>query len=212
MAHPASAVAAVLLGLLVASPALARTAAKPPAGGRLACAPPFGSATSHAEVVAAFGKTDVTFEKVQVGEGEAIGATVVFPGDPARRIEIFWTDEKRRSGLANLRLSTETTWIAPNGLARGMAIAEVEKRNGRPFALSGFFWDYAGYVIGWNGGALDAPLPGGCKVDVRFDLPADAPEAATSAINGDTEFSSDDENMRAAKPFVSILGFGYPRP
>ena len=212
MPHPCSAVATLLLGLLAASPALARTATIPPAGGRLACAPPFGPRSSHAEVVAAFGKGNVTFAKVHVGEGEMAGATVVFPADPARRIEIFWVDAKKRAGLADLRLSPATTWVAPDGLARGMTIAEVETRNGRPFSLAGFFWDNAGSVIDWKGGALGAPLPGGCTVAVRFDLPADAPEVATSRINGDVEFSSDDENMRAAKPFVSYLGFGYPRP
>ncbi len=212
MSRPSAAVATLLFGLLAVNAALAGTATMPPAGGRLACTPPLGPRSSHTEVIAAFGKAVVTYREVHVGEGEMAGATVVFPADPARRIEIFWKDAKKRTGLADLRLSPETTWVAPNGLARGMTIAEVERLNGRPFSLAGFFWDNAGHVIDWKGGAFDAALPGGCTVAVRFDLPADAPEAATSRINGDTEFASDDENMRAAKPFVSYLGFAYPSP
>jgi len=212
MSRPAAAVAIFLHGLLAAGPAFAQAAAAPGAGDRLACAPPFGPGSSHAAVVAAFGRHNVTFREVDIGEGETAAATVVFPEVPARRIEIFWKDVKKRARLDRLRLSPATTWVAPDGLARGMAIAEVERLNGRPFALAGFFWDNAGHVIDWKGGALDAALPGGCTVDVRFDLPGDAPEAATARINGDVELSSDDANMRAAKPFVSYLGFGYPGP
>mgnify|MGYP001767251056 CR=1 FL=1 len=212
MPHPALLAATLLLGLLAADPGFAQTTTRPTTGDRLACAPPLGPKATHAEVVAAFGKDNVTFERIYAAEGEKIGATVIHPKDPARRLELIWMDQKKRSGLANVRFSDETTWIAPNGVKRGMSIAEVEKLNGRPFTLSGFFWDYGGYVSDWKGGTLDAAIPGGCVVQVRFAVPDDAPEAATSKVSGDSDFSSADKNMRAAKPAVSALGFGYPEP
>ena len=205
--------ALTLLALLTAGPALAQTPATTPfAGDRLACAPPLGPKSTHAEIVAAFGKENVGFQQIYAAEGEKIGATVVYPKDPARRLELIWMDHKKRSGLASVRLSEKTAWIAPNGVRRGMTIAEVEKLNGRPFTLSGFQWDYGGYVSDWKGGTLDAAVPGGCVVQVRFTLPDDAPDGPASKVAGDSDFSSADKNMRAVKPFVGTLGFGYPEP
>ncbi len=207
---------ALALLALVAGPlaAAAQTPAPatPFADGRLACAPPLGPKTTHAEVAAAFGKDNVGFQQIYAAEGEKIGATVVYPKDPARRLELIWMDQKKRSGLASVRLSDKTAWIAPNGVKRGMSIAEVEKLNGRAFTLSGFQWDYGGFVSDWKGGTLDAAVPGGCVVQVRFTLPDDAPEGPAAKVAGDSDFSSADKNMRAVKPFVGTLGFGYPQP
>lgn len=208
-AHPERLLAAAALAASVL-PAAAQPAAI--VGDRLACAAPFGPKSSHTEVVAAFGKLEVAFEKVDGAEGEEIQATVVHPHDAARRLELTWADDKKRSGLLGVRFSEQATWIAPNGVKHGMSVAEVEKMNGRPFALSGFNWDYGGYVTDWKGGALDAALPGGCTVQVRFSIPDDLPDAVIGKVSGDRTFTSSDKAVRAAKPVVGVLGFGYPQP
>lgn len=205
--------AALLLALAAGlAPAAAEDPAKADGSDRLACTGPFGADTSHAALAEIVGKDSIVFQKVDGAEGEKIGATVLFPKNPQRRIELIWADDKKRRGLANLRLSEKSVWIAPNGLKIGMSLAEVEKANGRPFVLSGFDWDYGGYVTDWKGGALDAPIKGGCKVQVRFTVPEDAPEAAASAVSGDREIPSNDKNMRAVKPVIGSLGFGFPQP
>jgi hypothetical protein len=204
-----AAVGAVLVALLPSAPG---PAAAETSTDRLTCAAPFDRATSHAAILAVFGKADVAWRKVDGAEGEKIPATVIFGDHPDRRLELFWADEKARRGLASLRLSEKSAWIAPNGLKIGMSLAAVEKLNGRPFALSGFDWDYGGSVVDWKGGTLDGKLPGGCIVQVRFTAGANAPEAAAEAVSGDRTFASNDRNMRAVAPVIGSLAFGYPQP
>lgn len=207
----------ILLLLAATAPAVAQdvgsaTGSAAATADVLACAPPFGPKSSHAEVVAAFGKDNVVFTKIDGAEGEKIAATVVFPKDPKRRLELMWADEKKRSGLLAVRPDKATTRVAPNGIRRGMSLAEVEKLNGRPFVLVGFDWDYGGSVTDWKGGALAAPAPGGCTVSVAFALPEGVDDAAAEKVAGDTEFSSSGKEMKAAKPIVDNFTIGYPQP
>jgi hypothetical protein len=195
--------------LALASVALLLAAAPVAAADRLVCDGPLGPKTNHADVVARWGK-DVRLQKIDGAEGETLVATVVFGDDPAHRLELIWADEARRQ-LDTIRLSPRSAWITPDGLAIGATLAEVEKANGRPFALSGFEWDYGGTVTDWKGGALAAPLPGGCIVAVVFGPSPKASDAARAAVAGDRGFSSDDRKMRAAQPIVTRLSLGYPR-
>lgn len=209
--------AILLLLLATAAPAAAQSGAPPSAaaaasGEVLACAPPFGPKSSHAEIVAAFGAANVTFTEIDGAEGEKLAATVVFPKDPKRRLELMWADEKKRSGLLAVRPDKKTTRVAPNGIRRGMSLAEVEKLNGRPFVLVGFDWDYGGSVTDWKGGALATPAPGGCTVSVAFALPETVDGAVAEKVAGDAEFSSSDKEMKAAKPIVDSFTVGYPQP
>lgn len=207
LAHPLAALLA--LAALAAGSAAVRAEE---ASDRLTCAAPFDRATSHAAVLKVFGKKDVTSEEVDGAEGEKLAATVIFGDVPERRLELFWTDEKARRGLGTLHLSDTSVWIAPNGLKIGMSLAAVEKLNGRPFTLSGFDWDYGGYVADWKGGALGAKIPGDCTVQVRFTVPDGAPEADAAKVSGDRVFPSDNRSMRAVKPVIGSLSFGYPQP
>ena len=117
-----------------------------------------------------------------------------------------------RAPLLAVRPAKETALVAPNGIRRGMTLAEVEKLNGRPFVLVGFDWDYGGAVTDWKGGALAGPAAGGCTVSVSFALPDDVDEAISAAVAGDTEFSSSDTTMKAAKPVVDGFALGWPQP
>lgn len=191
---------------LAAGPAAAETAVPV-----LSCAGPLAADASHAKVAAALGKENVLYQRVDGAEGEKIGATVVFPKDPKRRIELFWADEAKRAGLVSARPGKENRALAPNGVGPGMSIAEVEKLNGRPFSLSGFDWDYGGAVLDWKGGRLDGTAPGGCVVSVRFTVPPEAGDAS-AAVSGDRAFSSADKKIRAARPVVESIAIGWPQP
>lgn len=200
-------------GLMAGAAALAAPVhAEERAAPALSCTGPLAAESSHAKLVATFGAGAVVFRKVDGAEGEKIGATVLFPDDPKRRIELFWSDEAKRAGLSSARPGPANRAAAPDGVRPGMSIAEVEKLNGRPFTLSGFGWDYGGSVTDWKGGALAGPAPGGCVVSVRFALPPDAADAVTEKVSGDREFSSSDRNIRAAKPIVEGFTLGWPQP
>ena len=197
---------AILAAAIAATPAAAQSP-----GPVLSCAGPLAADASHAAVLAALGEKTVVWREVDGAEGEKIGATVLFPDDPKRRIELFWADEEKRAGLASAQPGRDNRAAAPNGVRPGMTVAEVEKLNGRPFRLSGFGWDYGGAVTDWKGGALAKPAPGGCVVSVRFGL-AEGADVVAARVAGDREFASNDPKIRAAGPVVESIALGWPRP
>lgn len=202
--------ALVLVALLTLFAGLPSARAEEAAGPILSCAGPLAADGSHAKLVATFGEKAVVFREVDGAEGEKIGATILFPDDPKKRIDL-WADEVHRTGLASARPGPANRAAAPNGVRPGMSLAEVETLNGRPFDLSGFGWDYGGSVTDWKGGALAKPAAGGCVVSVRFGLPADT-DVVAAKVAGDRDFSSKDPKMRKAKPVVESFTLGWPRP
>jgi hypothetical protein len=174
------------------------------------CEGPFGRNASHDDLVKAFGVANVIYQDVVGAEGEKIKASVLYPTERKARLEIIWSDEKARRGPM-IRVKDQSAWASPNGIHIGMALAEVENLNGKPFKLSGFDWDYGGRALDWQGGALAKPQPGGCIVGVSFVHIEDAPEANLTRVTGDNEFSSDSADMRAVEPYASEVTISYPQ-
>lgn len=164
------------------------------------CIGPLAPETSHAALVARYGKRDVVFRTVPAPEGETERATVIFPDDPARRIQIVWQDERRRRRPDTITIGTAfSTWRTPEGIGLGTPLEEVERLNGRPFAFMGFGWDYAGTVTDWEGGALERKR---CRLVVRFSPALDAP---ADGLDGDQTLRSNAGAVRAARPNVYDL-------
>lgn len=154
----------------------------------------------------AFGKRHVTIEQVGTGEGETVTASVIFPRDAARRIEVLWIDEKRRRNPAEIRTGVESQWRTAQGIRRGLSLADIEARNGRPFKLYGFGFDTGGTTLDWKGGAL-ATQAGGCTLTLRFTMrQGPNSEADNAAVYvGEQSFMSDSEDMRKAAPVVDAV-------
>jgi hypothetical protein len=194
-----------LLGLS-SSVAAAQRAAAPRV---IKCEGPFGRNASHADLVKAFGSGNVIYQDIDGVKGEKIKASVLYPNDAKAKLEIIWGDEKARR--PTIRARDQSAWASANGIRIGMAIADIEKMNGKPFTLSGFDWDYGGRVKDWQGGELAKPLPGGCIVGVEFVHPEDSPEANLTKVSGDGDFRSDDADMRAVEPYVAVVTISYPQ-
>ncbi len=154
----------------------------------------------------AFGARNVALRSVGIGEGETVTASVIFPRDEARRIEVLWIDETRRRNPSEIRTGVESTWRTEHGIRRGMTLGEIEALNGRPFKLYGFGFDYGGTSLDWNGGAL-ATQAGGCTLTLRFTMREGADNAAVYV--GEQSFSSDDEGMRKAAPVVDAVALRF---
>jgi hypothetical protein len=192
-------------------PSLAPAAPQPADGKNvLQCDGAFARDSSHAKLVQAFGKSSVAFMDVDGAEGDKVKASVIYPDEPRRRVEVLWHDEKARSRPATVRVGYKSQWRTVRGLRIGSELADVEKINGRPFKLLGFDWDYGGRVADWMGGTL-AAVSGGCDFRLAFNPWADAPDAARDKVSGDKEFLSTDPNMRASKPTVSEIIISYPQ-
>lgn len=168
----------------------------------------FAKDTSHAKLAAAFGAKNVVFQPVDGPEGTKMNATVIFPSDPKRRVEVMWHDENGRKKPATIVIGPQSTWRA-RGFRIGEGIADVERVNGKPFKLSGFDWTYGGAARDWLGGKLEN-LSGGCRLGMRFEAGANAPESARGSLSGNREFTSDDSDMRAVAPKIVELVVGYP--
>ena len=150
-----------------------------------------------------FGAENIVNQTLPGPEGESYEATVLFPNDPGRRLEVHWYDVSARARISEVSVSGEMSdWRGPQGLALGQGIEEVERANGRAFQIYGFGWDYGGNVSDWNGGAF-APQ-GGCLTRVQFYA-----RTNDTSVMGDTPFLSDLPAMRAAQPRVSQMAIGF---
>jgi hypothetical protein len=138
-------------------------------------------------------------------EGESYVATVLFPNDAARRLEIVWRDPAKTAPASVIATGAGSLWVGPHGVSVGDAIGDIERANGRPFQLWGFGWDYGGWVSDWQGGAFAAA--DGCNVRARFQA-----RGNPSAASGDAAFMSSDAAVRSADPAVSEFGLMFSAP
>jgi hypothetical protein len=197
---------AVVATVVLAAPARAQSSDPL----HLECAGPFGPESSEAFLAELFGGGNVVAETIDGPEGTTLDATLVFPGDPARRLVVLWQDEERRARPAAIIVRDDSGWIGPGGVRLGSALAEVEAVNGAPFSVLGFGWDYGG-AAGFPAGAL-SDIPGGCIMSLSFDLDWSkefGPEF--DAIMGDQQLGSDNPLLRKAAPTVSEIAVGYPQ-
>jgi hypothetical protein len=172
------------------------------------CTGAFAPQTSEQTLIAQFGKANVKREMIYVAEGTEEAGTVLFPKDPARRVEIVWKNKKARKSPEWLRVPAESRWNV-FGLANGMPLAELVKRNGRDFRFSGFGWDYGGGITDWRGGTL-ATLGGkSCHVGVSIDALEPFDEKALEKVSGDQEVASSSPHLKKLKVRVTELVVSY---
>jgi hypothetical protein len=174
----------------------------------VACNGAFTKDSSHLKLATVFGSQNVTWDDVDGPGGSKLKATVLFPKDPKRRLEVLWTKPDARSDLQLVAINHQSSWTAPKGLHLGMTLAAVEKLNGKPFELSGFAKDTGGSVQSWDGGAL-AELPGGCKVSLRFEPDAKVAPDIRNDVAVEKQFASSDTAIKKAAPKVVEILIGY---
>jgi hypothetical protein len=174
----------------------------------VACSSAFAKDSSHLKLTTAFGSKNVTFTEVEAGDGSKVPSSVLFPNDPKRRLEVWWSDPATRKVTYLIVIGGESNWSAPGGLRLGQSVEQLEKLNHKPFKLKGFDKDHVATVSDWDGGALGM-LAGGCKAGVSLRADVKTSAAALTALAADKEFSSSDKAMRAAKPKVSEILIGY---
>jgi hypothetical protein len=170
------------------------------------CEGPFGKEASHESVVAKFGAANVAFEEASLGfEDFKDMATVLYPHDPARRLEIFWFDDEKRSRTAEIHITGKSLWTAGPQLRLGLSLKQVEEVNKKPFRLRNFNdIDYDGLVKDWRDGALDWDRRG-CAVGGVFAPDGNAGEPNTEIV------LSNDPSLRPVRPRLLRIIIRYPR-
>jgi hypothetical protein len=185
-----------------------KPAAPKPAANAVACSGVFAKDSTHLKLAIKYDSRNIVFGEVDGPDGSKIKASILFPNDPRRRIEVLWNNEGARSDTQIIAINGKSQWTAPKGLKLGMPLAAIEKLNGKPFKVSALGADGSAMVLGWEGGALST-LPGGCKVGLKLAADSKAPADARSAVTGDKEFLSNDASLRAVKPSISEILIGY---
>jgi len=171
------------------------------------CRGAFARDSSHIRLAQVFGPDNVTFTDVEGPDNSKIPASVLFPRDPARRLELLWTNTSSRSGTQVIVINGKSGWTAPRGVKLGAQLAAVEKLNGKPFKLTPFGAD-GSTAADWQEGQL-LKLQGGCKIGMRFLADPRTSQEARAELASASELLSSDANVRALRPTVAEILIGY---
>jgi hypothetical protein len=171
-------------------------------------------ATTASDVIKMFGGSNTINGQIQVGEGKTDPGTIVFPGNPKKRLEITWGKRTKQQPMIVRIASEDSVWHTFGGIGTGMSLKEIEKINGKPFALTGFGWDYDGAVTSWQKGKIGRS-ENGCRILLRFrPSQSDAlqKKQALKQVQGDHAFLSSQPAMRAVNPRVFRMAIAFWNP
>lgn len=169
--------------------------------------------TTREALAATYGAENIAEEEVPWVDSVET-AVVVFPNEPATRVELFWLDKTSGGPRYVSAGGPESQWIGPGGLFVGASLADVEAANGGPFEMMGFQNHNAGEVTDWLGGALAAKPGDTCEFAMVLGLSPDAAAEVVTPVSGDPEkvYRSDSPEMRAANPSVDTLALQFFDP
>jgi hypothetical protein len=173
----------------------------------LGCAVPIARADSARALQRRFGDNAAVSSRPDE-RGVQVYKVVLYPDEPARRIEVLYPDAAMRVPLRVKIDRLASTWSLA-GLRVGDSLAAAVSRNRGPFVLRGFAPGEGGQVSDWQGGALAASMPGGCTVGVRFVAPL-TERVAERATGAARLLRSDQPEVLAAEPIVAELSISWP--
>ena len=170
------------------------------------CTSPVTRSDTAATILRRFG-ANARRETLPGAEGETYRGVVLYPRDPQRRVEIAFSDDARPH-VSSIRIGGDSSNWSFGSMALGDGVPQITSSNGRSFTFSGFEWDYGGYVTDLKGGALSR-LPGGCRLGIRFSLPANV-TTTPEALMGDVQVPSTHPALRRLRPVVTELSLNWP--
>lgn len=185
---------------------------------------PINPNTSEAELLQLLGPSIVTVADTIYGpEGDTFLGTTLYK-KTADETQITYVDSARtRPEYVKIQprffdddgnpinISKPTRWKTTDGLRIGTTLKELEQRNGKPFKLWGFGWDYGGGLSDWRGGKM-SQLSKKSSVALTFGPPipmTPRQQKAYDAVSGDSEFLSSGTNMQLLNPVVEVIGVGF---
>ena len=165
---------------------------------------PVTAETTEAELVQLLGAEHVKPTEVHVGEGFFEPGAILYDEDPTRRLHVIWSDSTLRARPKRVYVRADSSlWHLQDDITLGTRLSELEERNGGPFVLAGFEWDYSGTVTSWEGGMLGQLDGPEMRVLLRLDPPWEGhADSVYYAVSGDRDFPSDHWAMRRLDPAV----------
>jgi len=162
---------------------------------------PIRKGITLAQIEKAYGKANVRVRTVQPPHGDLPKqrAAVIYPGSPNEAVALLAERGNRVEGIYVEK--TGGKWATKEGLRVGLAVEEMERLYGEPFAITGFGRD--------GGGAVDrepAKAPAR-ELFIRFTSTqtGKVPDADEAVLNAEKGFRSDHKAARRAKLTVSVI-------
>ena len=153
-----------------------------------------------------FGWENVAITQVDIGEGDTVTGTVIFPTEGAKTLEITWKDRDAGKYPDRVVIHGERSlWRTRQGITLGISLTQIEALNGGPVTIAGFGWDYGGTVIDAADGKLTfLGAHGGLFLRLN---PSEAsieklPKEEFDSVLGDGSFSSQHPAMQKLNPAV----------
>jgi hypothetical protein len=171
--------------------------------------------TSEFELQKIYGRKNVRGAEVDIGEGEHVPGTVIYPDNPTKTIKVIWKDAHEKRRPKEVRLTGEkSVWRTHQSISLGTRLMELERINGRPFVLTGFSYDLAGTVVSWEGGKLEKQFDKRGRVILRLDYSYKSiyglSEKELNSVDGDQFFSSNNRVMQKINPKVYQIIVEFP--
>jgi len=138
-----------------------------------------------------YGNKNVKLYEVDVGEGDVVEGTIVFP-NTNKELTIEWKSKHKDPERITI-YRADTKWITNNGITIGTTLEEMEKINGGIFKLTGFGWDYPGRTVSWEQGNLPIQLQLDLDPDVKLS------DKELMQVSGDSYFSSNNPIIKKMK-------------
>lgn len=151
----------------------AKEGAKPPAPAAarvVTCSGAFAKDSSHVKLAMIYNTSNVLFTEVDGPENSKLMATVLFPKDPKRRLEVWWLNEAARSSTYLIVINGQSTWSAPKGAEARSAGCRAGKTQWQAVQAEGLWQGQFrhDHGLGWRrAGSSSGRLQGGCHAHVR---------------------------------------------
>lgn len=209
--------AAVLLGLMLASPSVAHAQKNDwliVPGQRVG---PITAAMTHADLDSLFGKDNVRDQDINIGDLQ-VAATAVYGNDPSAALAVTW--DKERPSTIYICFGAQAgpcKWRTATGVRIGLPWRELEKLNGKSFEWTGDGADGQGTVTSWRHGMLEDD-PAACgHLELRLTPSAILENRALSKHQSSLlkqvvvgkPYSSGNSLMYELDPVVSALEFQF---
>ena len=108
---------------------------------------PFTRSASEADLIAAFGASNVVRSEVALYAGRCAPGSVLFSGTPDQ-VDVIWADSSYTRPAQARFSSPGSRWRASSDLHVGMSLeALVEANEGEPVTFAGFGWEDGGLGI-----------------------------------------------------------------
>ncbi len=197
----------LLLAAMLLAAAPNTQAEELPTGGELTCEGPVTIADTAQTLLDRFpGVAEIT--DLPGAEGETLKGVSLFAGTPEKHLNVYFFDEELEE-ISTLMPAPEATAWNIYGLTIGMTLNEVVQANGKDFSLTGFGWDYGGYVTDFKEGKLYEPAKN-CIVGLRFEPTAE--DDIPMQLLGEGEIDSADPAVQALNPKLVSISLGWVAP